>query len=54
MTVPAIPGLAGTVLKWFPNALTFVGYPTADQLAFLASANGILGAFGVSVEVTPS
>jgi len=51
---PTIPGWAGTILKMFPNALVFIGYPTQEQLAFLVAANGILGAFGVSISVEQS
>lgn len=48
---PALGGVVGIALKLFPNALTFVGYPTSEQLEFVVAASGILGAFGVGVEV---
>lgn len=51
LSVPSVGGLAGTVLRLFPNALTFVGYPTEQQLEFVTAAAAILGAFGVSISV---
>jgi hypothetical protein len=45
-------GVVAVAMKLFPNALTFVGYPTSEQLEFVVAASGILGAFGVGVEVT--
>ena len=49
-----VTGTLGFVLRLFPNGLTFVGYPTSDQLQFVASASTLLGAFGVAIEVTES
>ncbi len=54
LTVTGATGSLGFVLRLFPNALTFVGYPTAEQLGFVTAASGILGAFGVFVEVSES
>ncbi len=47
-------GSLGFVLRLFPNALTFVGYPTQTQLEFVVQASEILGAFGVGLEVAAS
>ena len=54
LIVNGLGGTLGFVLRLLPNALTFVGYPTKDQLAFVASASTVLGAFGVGIEVTES
>lgn len=51
LSVPSVGGIVGSVLRLFPNALTFVGYPTAEQLLLLAEATAFLDAFGVSAEV---
>ena len=54
LTVSGASGSLGFVLRVFPNALTFVGYPTAAQLEFVSAAAGILGAFGIGIEVAES
>ena len=51
MTINGATGTLGFVLRLFPNALTFVGYPTKGQLDFVASAAELLTVFGVGVEV---
>lgn len=54
MTVNGATGNLGFVLRLFPNALTFVGYPSPTQLEFVTAASGILGAFGIGIEVSES
>lgn len=54
MTVTGATGNLGFVLRLFPNALTFVGYPSPTQLEFVTAASGILGAFGIGIEVSES
>ena len=54
LTVSGVTGNLGFLLRLFPNALTFVGYPTPAQLEFVTAAAGILGDFGVGIEVTES
>ena len=54
LTVTGATGSLGFVLRLFPNALTFVGYPTQDQLGYVASASAFLSAFGVGVDVEES
>ena len=54
LTVTGATGNLGFVLRIFPNALTFVGYPTPAQLELIAAASGILSAFGVGIEVSES
>ena len=51
LTINGATGPLGFVLRLFPNALTFVGYPTKGQLDFVASAAELLTVFGVGVEV---
>ena len=52
LTVTGATGNLGFILRLFPNALTFVGYPTAEQLGFVVAASGVLGAFGVGIEIS--
>ena len=54
LIVTSATGSLGFVLRLFPNALTFVGYPTQTQREQLIPAAGILGAFGIGLEVTES
>ena len=54
MTVTGATGNLGFILRLFPNALTFVGYPTAEQLGLVITASGVLGAFGIGIEITES
>ena len=54
LIVNGATGNAAFILRLFPNALTFVGYPSPTQLEFVTAASGILGAFGIGIEVTES
>ena len=54
LTVTGATGNLAWILRIFPNALVFVGYPSTQQLELVVAASGILSAFGVTIEVTPS
>ena len=54
LTINGVTGSLGFILRLFPNALTFVGYPTPGQLDFVAKATELLTVFGVGIEVAPS
>lgn len=51
LTTPPVGGVVGQFLRLFPNALTFVGYPSEAQLMLVASASAVLSAFGVGIAV---
>jgi spore maturation protein SpmB len=54
LTIINAAGSLAFALRLFPNALTFVGYPTQAQLEFVTSAASILGAFGISIDLQES
>ena len=47
----SLPGKAGTILRLFPNALTFVAYLTPEQAEYQLAAMWFLQAFKIGLEV---
>ena len=48
-------GYAAWLLKFVPNALTFVAYDiSATVLSNVGVANAVLAPFGVAIEIQPS
>ena len=47
----SLPGKAGTILRLFPNALTFVAYLTPEQAEYNLAAMWFLQAFKIGLEV---
>jgi hypothetical protein len=47
----SLPGKAGTILRLFPNALTFVAYLTPEQAEYQLAAMWFLQAYKIGLEV---
>lgn len=47
----SLPGKAGTILRLFPNALTFVAYLKPEQAEYNLAAMWFLQAFNIGLEV---
>ncbi len=47
----SLPGKAGTILRLFPNALTFVAYLTPEQAEYNLAAMWFLQAFNIGLDV---
>jgi hypothetical protein len=46
-----LPGKAGTILRLFPNALTFVAYLTPEQAEYQLAAMWFLQAYKIGLDV---
>jgi hypothetical protein len=47
----SLPGKAGTILRLFPNALTFVAYLTPEQAEYQLAAMWFLQAYKIGLDV---
>ena len=47
----SLPGKAGTILRLFPNALTFVAYLTPEQAEYQLAALRFLQAYKIGLDV---
>jgi hypothetical protein len=47
----SLPGKAGTILRFFPNALTFVAYLTPEQAEYQLAAMWFLQAYKIGLDV---